>query len=196
MYRTSHHSTVPRITVNVDDETEAWLEAEADRLNWSKADAGGWCINLLQNSVEHINPQQTTVAETDRPGESDLRQRLDELEKRVRDLETGRETRETGESLPDLPGTVDADAARDAIQAAHTYLQEHGKARSAELVADIMPQHPLGYNVDDALAKVNDENARYRGAWWRRVVKPGLEARETVEKPVGGRTHWRYVGSE
>lgn len=203
MYRTSHHSTVPRITVNVDDETEAWLEAEADRLNWSKADAGGWCINLIQNSADHINPQQSAVA--DSSTEPDLRQRLDELEARVRELETDttpaeRDSTHTGRdadhSLPDLPGTVDTDAATDAIDAAHALLKDRGKARSAEIVAEIMPDHPLGYDVDDALAKLDDENTRYRGAWWRRVVKPGLEARETVEKPAGGRTHWRYTGDE
>jgi hypothetical protein len=199
---------VPRITVNVDEETEAWLEAEADRLNWSKADAGGWCINLMYSSVDHITPQQSDALGSDGREASDLRQRVDELEARVRQLETGvggaetertqrhRDESDTLPNLPDLPGTVDVDDAREAIEAAHTLLEERGRARSGEIVAAVMPDHPLGYDVDDALAKIEDESARYRGAWWRRVVKPGLEARETVEKPAGGRTHWRYTGDE
>ena len=79
--------TVPRITVNVDDETEAWLEAEADRLNWSKADAGGWCINLMQSSVEHINTQQSAVDYSDVQQTDSLVERVDELEARLRALE-------------------------------------------------------------------------------------------------------------
>jgi hypothetical protein len=64
-----------------------------------------------------------------------------------------------------------------------------------ELVAAVMPDHPLGYDVDGALEKIEADD-RYRGAWWRRVVKPGLEARDDVEKPPRGGSDWTYTGDE
>jgi len=36
------------------------------------------------------------------------------------------------------------------------------------------------HDVDAALAKV-EAGERYRGAWWRRIVKPGLETFDDVE---------------
>lgn len=74
----------------------------------------------------------------------------------------------------DLPEHVDCDDARDAVRAALDAL--NGGASKAEIVRAVMPSHPLGYDVDAALAKVDAEGERYRGAWWRRVIKPGLEA--------------------
>jgi hypothetical protein len=72
-----------------------------------------------------------------------------------------------------------------AVQAARDHLRDHGPATMRELVAAVMPDHPLGYDVDGALEKIEADD-RYRGAWWRRVVKPGLEARDDVEKPPRG----------
>jgi hypothetical protein len=48
-------------------------------------------------------------------------------------------------------------------------------------------------DVDAALAKV-EAGERYRGAWWRRIVKPGLETFEDVEKPARGASEWQYTG--
>jgi hypothetical protein len=95
----------------------------------------------------------------------------------------------------EFPATVDGDDARAAVTAAAEYLREHSSATKGEIVRAVMPDHALGYDVDDALAKL-DAGDRYRGAWWRRVVSPGLEARDDVEKPTGGRSEWRYIGGE
>lgn len=76
-----------------------------------------------------------------------------------------------------------------AVDAAAEYIREHGSATMRELVADVMPAHPVGYDVPDL-----SPGDRYRGAWWRKVVKPGLEAREDVEKPPRGGSKWRWVG--
>jgi hypothetical protein len=91
--------------------------------------------------------------------------------------------------LADLPSTVDADAARETIHTARDYLRTHGPAPKAAIVRDVMPDHPLGYDVDAALEKF-DAGDRYRGAWWRRVVKPGLEALPDVSKPPRGASDW------
>lgn len=78
---------MPRITVNVDEETEGWLEREADRLNWSKAEAGGHCITVLHSSVQHINPNQTDVELEGEPPGGDVRVLVDDLRERVAALE-------------------------------------------------------------------------------------------------------------
>lgn len=54
------------------------------------------------------------------------------------------------------------------------------------LVADVMPAHPVGYDVPEL-----EPGERYRGGWWRLVVKPGLEALPDVEAPPRGASDWR-----
>jgi len=77
---------MPRITVRVDDETAEWLEAEADRLDRSKAKTGGRCIELLHGELDHISPQHF-----DAGADINLKQpdsgRVDELAQTVADLE-------------------------------------------------------------------------------------------------------------
>jgi len=87
----------------------------------------------------------------------------------------------------------DREACSAAVDAARDYLREHGPATKRDLVAEVMPYHPLGYDVDGALEKA-EAGDRYRGAWWRRVVKPGLKALPDVEAPARGASEWRYTG--
>ena len=93
----------------------------------------------------------------------------------------------------DFPAGREREACSAAVYAARDYLRDHGPATMREIVAEVMPEHPLGYDVDGALEKV-EAGDRYRGAWWRSVVKPGLEALEDVEKPPEGGSEWRYTG--
>ena len=95
----------------------------------------------------------------------------------------------------EFPGHVDAADATAAAFRARAVIRERGAATKAEIVREVMPDYPLGYDVDDALAKI-DAGDRYRGAWWRRVVKPALEHLDDVEKPTGGRSKWRYTGKK
>ena len=85
----------------------------------------------------------------------------------------------------DFPAGRDRDDCVAAVRAAREYLRENGPASAREIVNDVMPEHPLGYDVPDL-----EPGDRYRGAWWRNIVKPGLEAFDDVEKPVGG-GKWR-----
>jgi hypothetical protein len=80
----------------------------------------------------------------------------------------------------DFPSGKNLDACGDAVHAARRLLKEQGAASMREIVAAVHPDHPLGYDVDAALAKV-EAGERYRGAWWRRIVKPGLETFDDVE---------------
>jgi len=89
-----------------------------------------------------------------------------------------RETRDdTVPALPDgVPTGVDDDAARDAIAAVRAFLRTDGPASMREIVTAVMPTHTLGYDVPELEA-----GDRYRGAWWRKVVQPGLKTLDDVE---------------
>lgn len=122
---------------------------------------------------------------------------VDAIEDKLQhDIETERHARAGAGALDDrpvtlpddLPTTVDEAAARTAIAAVLDYLESHGSATKADLVAEIMPNHPLGYDVPEP------DSGRYRGAWWRRVIKPALKATPAVEPPQPGGSDWRWVG--
>jgi predicted ArsR family transcriptional regulator len=113
----------------------------------------------------------------------------------LHDPESGEAQAPLDDVLDDLPKTVDPDAAREAILAARDYLEERETATKADFVGRVMRDYPLGYDPDAALAKL-EAGERFRGAWWRKVVKPGLEAFDDVEKPPRGASDWRLVGSE
>ena len=93
-----------------------------------------------------------------------------------------------------LPGTVDRDDAAAAVAASRDYIRDHGGATKQDLVKNVMPDHPLGYDVDAALGKIDTDGERFRGAWWRRVVKPVLKALDDVQTPPQGASTWRYTG--
>jgi len=77
----------------------------------------------------------------------------------------------------DIPQGKDPEACRDALYAVRDYLEEHGPASRREIVTAVMPDHPLGYDVPDL-----EPGDRFRGAWWRRIIQPGLrDALDDVE---------------
>ena len=120
-------------------------------------------------------------------------------------VESGRESgRETGDTPArvdhedvlndvDFPGNRDRDACERAVYAARDYIREHSGATKQDLVKAVMPEHTLGYDVDAALAKIG-AGERFRGAWWRRVIKPGLKALPDIQTPPQGASTWRYTG--
>jgi len=89
----------------------------------------------------------------------------------------------------DIPSTVSETDAAEAIGAAIAHVEREGGASMREIVTDVMPEHPLGYDVPELEA-----GDRYRGSWWRRVIKPGLEAHDAVAKPDPGESKWRWSG--
>jgi hypothetical protein len=75
------------------------------------------------------------------------------------------------DSVPDrIP---DADA-RAAIAAAVELVASNGGVQRSEIIEAIAPEHPLGY-----------EDIGARGAWWRKVIRPGLEMQCQYENGVG-----------
>lgn len=95
----------------------------------------------------------------------------------------------------DFPAGKDRQQCIEAINAAREFLQEKGPATMREIVSAVHPDHPLGYDVDAALDKV-EAGERYRGAWWRRIVKPGLEAAGDVQTPAAGQSDYRHTGGD
>jgi len=91
-----------------------------------------------------------------------------------------------------FPGGVDHEEGVEAILAARDFLREQGPASMKEIVTSVGPDHPLKYDPPEEI----DTGERFRGAWWRKVVKPGLEALGDVEAPNTdeGETDWVYVG--
>jgi hypothetical protein len=92
-----------------------------------------------------------------------------------------------------FPSTVDRAEAIEAIQEARSYLYRHGSGTMREFVKNVMPRQPLGYDSNTALEKASAEGERYRGSWWRKVVKPGLEALPDVESPGEGGREWKII---
>lgn len=76
----------------------------------------------------------------------------------------------------DFPEGQERAACIATIAAAVKYLQTDGPASSREIVTAVMPDHSLGYDVPELEA-----GDRYRGAWWRRIVKPALKQLPGVE---------------
>lgn len=93
----------------------------------------------------------------------------------------------------DFPATKDREACVEAVRAAYELLKERGTATKKDFVREVMTEHPLGYDVDAALEKLDSEE-RYRGAWWRRIIKPGLKSLSDVESPPRGGSDWTYTG--
>lgn len=89
----------------------------------------------------------------------------------------------------EFPSSKPHEECVEAVRAAYEYLQVNGKGTMREFVQEVMPEHPVGYDVPEL-----EPGERYRGAWWRRVVKPGLEAQPDVEKPGAGGSEWTYTG--
>lgn len=81
---------MPRITVNVSEEAEEWLKSEADALGVSKARTGGHCIEVMQNTVHHVDLHRSNVNQTDATdADVNVLERVAALEERVRALERG-----------------------------------------------------------------------------------------------------------
>lgn len=85
----------------------------------------------------------------------------------------------------DFPQSKDRMDCVQAVQAARDFLRSDGPATMREIVTTVGGEHPIGYDVPEEI------DGRYRGAWWRNVVKPGLEALPDVQKPTGGASEWR-----
>ncbi|KTG07797.1 hypothetical protein AUR64_02105 [Haloprofundus marisrubri] len=91
----------------------------------------------------------------------------------------------------DFPSTQDREECEEAVLAAYEFLQATGRATMQDFVETVMPEYSLGYAVPDL-----ESGKRYKGAWWRRVVKPGLKELPGVVPPSSGQSEWRHQPDE
>jgi len=89
--------------------------------------------------------------------------------------------------VPDsVPARIDSHDAHSAIQAACEHVHEEGRATKKEIVRAVMPAHPLGYEVPEL-----ESGTRFRGAWWRKIIKPGLDQAPNIKKPAQHESDWQ-----
>lgn len=104
----------------------------------------------------------------------------------------GRENGRDGSAVPsELPKRVDREDAQEVFEKVKEFLRSDGPASSSEIVAAAMPGHALGYDVPEL--EGGQLVDRYRGAWWRKVVKPALEASTEIEYR-SNYSDYRFVG--
>lgn len=90
----------------------------------------------------------------------------------------------------DFPAGRDRQECEAAVLAAAEYIRAEGGAMMRELVQEVGLDagHDCGYDLPDL-----EPGERYRGGWWRSIVRPGLEALPDVEPPAPGGSEWKPV---
>lgn len=159
--------------------------------------AAGWVKRRVRGLYDFVeDPRSGDDGEQNRQEEPDPADATPGVGTEETTIDTPEESAEP-ENLDDVefPSTIDRDACLSAAQVAINLIANRGGATKAEIVQEVMPAHPLGYDPDEALGKI-EAGERYRGAWWRRVIKPALEATPDVEKPKPGASEWKYIGEE
>jgi hypothetical protein len=68
-----------------------------------------------------------------------------------------------------VPEHVENKNAHIAVAAAAGFVSKHAPTEKSEITAAVRPDHPLGYGPDAG-------DGRDRSAWWRRIIRPGLQA--------------------
>jgi hypothetical protein len=76
----------------------------------------------------------------------------------------------------DIPQTQDPEECLAAVLGARDYLEQHGPVSMREITKAVMPEYSLGYEVPEL-----EEGDRFRGAWWRRILQPGLSEHPDVQ---------------
>lgn len=176
MSTTAHTADMGRTTIQVSDELADELHGRKGRgdsyedVIWrliEKVEDGGRSDDEAESGVSDDAVGTRGLQESAREGVRD------DTEVHVESDETDSRRALRG---VEFPSTVDREEAIEAILAARNYLREHETASMRDIVMDVMPEHSLGYDVPEL-----EEGDRYKGSWWRNVVKDGLEALPDVE---------------
>jgi len=153
---------VQRITISIPDDLKERVHAELDY----EDNRSEWIRDAIQ----------AKLAGEQQPGE-----------------QSPSEPRERGEGgfvLPDtLPDRIDETGAREAIEAAVSFIESNNGATMREIVPAVGQEHDLGYDVPSEIP----QGERYRASFWRKCIRPGLENHSKIQKPNPGQSEWRYV---
>ncbi|POG57248.1 hypothetical protein [Haloferax marisrubri] len=203
-----------RITVNVPDPVEEWLEAESERLGWSKSKTGGECIKLIHSESNHITPHQT-ASEPDQ----DIQQRLRELERRVDELEDASsgpkpQTQQVEKRHPDQQTAVSREpdeTIREVVDDSNVYPragvsqgQRQQRLNAGLAAVELLRESEHGvvraefeelwedYPVDSQ--KPPSESDTY----WRKSLRPALQAVQSADYAYQseGSWEWYWTGFE
>lgn len=176
------------------------LKTLVDRGDVDRRSTAGRTLYWRVDAVDDTDDERRRESVESAPASNRDREVVEDVagdERREGDDEDVRERDPVGGGLEaalvdvEFPESVDRDAAIETVRAASAVVHESGPVSKGDLVAAVMPDHALGYDVDAALAKVEASGERYRGAWWRKVVKPGLGALDDVEYQNG--VGWHVV---
>lgn len=74
-----------------------------------------------------------------------------------------------------LPQSVDTSDARDVVRAALDAIDAYGPLEHSEIVAELGEAYSLGYDMENR-----------DGAWWKRIVNPGIKANGCEHEPGRG----------
>lgn len=182
MAATDEGESMGRTSIQVSDELADELYNRKNRgesyedVIWRLIEDVDASDDIAASSVSATEPDPRP--EPDRPPAGTTEQQESALNKVERALEDVK-----------FPATKNREACIEAVRAAYEYLRVNGTASMREFVTEVMPDHPLGYDVPEL-----EPGERYRGSWWRKVVKPGLNAIPDVETPPRGGSDWRYTG--
>jgi len=93
-------------------------------------------------------------------------------------------------AIPDsVPDRFDERDVRQAINAAVDLIMRNEGASMREIVTTVGQDHPLDYEIPETL----ESGERYRGAYWRKILKPALEADSRIRKPKPHESEWQPV---
>jgi len=93
-------------------------------------------------------------------------------------------------AIPDnVPDRFDERDVRQAINAAVDLIMRNEGASMREIVTTVGRDHPLDYEIPETL----ESGERFRGAWWRKVVKPALSESDKIRQPKPHESEWQPV---
>lgn len=128
------------------------------------------------DTFDDVLRRELDLGHDEQAGEQKNRQSLEHLENGT-----------LAPKVPDeIPNRISDESAADAIAAAVAFIEDQNGASMREIVSEVMPEHDLGYDVPEL-----QEGDRYRGSWWRNVIKPALEQEPSVEKPDNPSSPWK-----
>lgn len=169
-----HLARMPRLTASLGEQTARWVDEKADELDRSKADIIRKCIEVVRSGEVRIDGMRTDVMQSDADDYERLRERVDELEARLADLE--RLNQQPGERDSDV--LVNDDPAGTAASADVSSPPEPQGSDGQETVVEWVREHgPVSRSeiVSAFRDRVEERNIK-PDSWWRRHAKPELEA--------------------
>jgi hypothetical protein len=185
---------MPRVLATVDESAKAWVESQSDSLDISEAEVIRRLIDAGRGDESLLNQDSESPANHDSETESDLIQRIVDLENRVGALEASSDTPTDSEgahggAMP-VEGAEDSDPSPEASsgRVEPPATDDDVRERVEEIAEGWADDDRLSDRVDAAVAAV--EAARERGSLGKSEAVDELEPKYPV-RGQDGETWWR-----